>query len=496
MKTLLRFSILLSCLVGLTPTLSLASTQDAIVKVFTTAKTIDYSIPWQSSGMKDSTGSASIIAGQRILTNAHVVSDATYIEVQRNGDPNKYVAEVIAISHEADLALLKVSEDSFFAGVTPLEFDGLPELLDSVVVYGYPEGGEGLSLTKGVVSRIEVTTYVHSWCSFLTLQIDAAINSGNSGGPVLKDGKIVGVAMMNQPKSDNIGYIIPTTIIEHFLEDIEDGRYDGFPNIRLKGQSLENSALRAVVGLPESETGVYINYILAGTDIEGLLFPEDVILSVDKFRIANDNSILLRSGLRVNSNYALSLHQIGEQAEFTVWRKGKKQIVSVPLKQKRIDTLLVKSDQYDHEPEYYILSGLVLTPLSYNYLKPWGENWFSDAPISLLKYCYQDRTSPDEEVVIVGGLLKSQMTKGYENASEYARIISVNGKKVRNFRHLASLIDTALTKDDMIILGTEEHAVIAISPKLHRENEKQLLELYGINESKRVHGNNMPFVMR
>lgn len=86
----------LICLSLLAPNLSYADTKDAIVKIFTTSVTYDYDSPWQTSGTEESTGSGSVISGQRILTNAHIISNATYIEVQRNGDPRHFVARVLA----------------------------------------------------------------------------------------------------------------------------------------------------------------------------------------------------------------------------------------------------------------------------------------------------------------------------------------------------------------------------------------------------------------
>ena len=483
---LLIFKVLLVGFITFLPTISIAKTQDATVKVFTTSKNYNYDTPWQVNGYEEGSGSGAIISGHRILTNAHVVGNAGFIEVQRNGDSKKYVAEVQAISHEADLALLQVAEEQFFSNISFLEIGQLPELLDSVVVYGFPEGGEGLSVTKGVVSRIEVTEYAHSKLQFLTLQIDAAINSGNSGGPVIMDGKIIGVAMQSISKAENIGYIIPTPIIDHFLTDLQDGHYDGFPSDGIYAQSLENSTLRTVVGLLNDETGVYICNVIPGTSADGLLYSGDVILEIDGQSVANDGTIQLRLGLQLNSDYLISSHQVGDRVEFTVLRKGQKQKILVPLKTKAGQDLLVRPTEYDVYPEYYILSGLVLMPLSYNYMATWGEDWVKDAPVSLLSNALKVRERAGEEVVIIGGVLKTKMTTGYEENALNARVVAVNGTKVVSFQDATALVDKALMKDDPILLKLEDHSVIAISPREHKENEKSLLDLYGIGASKRV----------
>ena len=155
--------------------------------------------------MASATGSGAIIGGKRILTNAHVVANHTFIEVERYGQRKRYIDKVKFISHQADLALLEVEDEAFFDGVVPLTFGGLPQIEQKVVVYGYPMAGSILSATMGVVSRIEHHRYSHSGEKFLAIQVDAAVNPGNSGGPALSDGKIVGVVMHVIKRSQNIG---------------------------------------------------------------------------------------------------------------------------------------------------------------------------------------------------------------------------------------------------------------------------------------------------
>ncbi|RLA66672.1 MAG: serine protease, partial [Epsilonproteobacteria bacterium] len=225
-------------------------TKQSIVKIYTSAKIPNYQEPWSSS-MRSGTGSGAIIAGKYILTNAHVVANQVFIEVQRYGQRKRYIAKVHAVSHQADLALLKVEDEDFFEGVVPLEFGKLPKMEQKIVVYGYPMGGSTLSATIGVVSRIEHHVYAHSGESFLAVQVDAAVNPGNSGGPALSGGKIVGVVMQIIKKSQNIGYLVPVSMVKHFIEDMKDATYDGFADIGLGTQKLENPAMRDYYGLDE-----------------------------------------------------------------------------------------------------------------------------------------------------------------------------------------------------------------------------------------------------
>lgn len=105
-------------------------------------------------------------------------------KVKKRQSEKKYVASVIAVGHECDLAMLTVEDATFWEGLEPLKFGNIPELLEDVSVIGFPVGGDSLSITSGVVSRIEMQEYAQASAELLALQIDAAINPGNSGGPV------------------------------------------------------------------------------------------------------------------------------------------------------------------------------------------------------------------------------------------------------------------------------------------------------------------------
>jgi len=227
---------------------------DAIVKVYAVSDPPDYLNPWNMMGPSSVTGSGAIIEGNRILTNAHVVSDLTFLQVRRYGDTQRYPARLLAISHQCDLALITVDDPHFFQGIDPLIIGDLPATNQEVLVYGFPMGGDTLSITKGVVSRIEHQPYVHSSIALLAGQIDAAINPGNSGGPVIVNGKIVGVVMQGIPSSQNIGYMVPAPIIKHFFEDLSDRQLDGFPNLGVCMQYMESPDLREKYAMPENTT--------------------------------------------------------------------------------------------------------------------------------------------------------------------------------------------------------------------------------------------------
>jgi S1-C subfamily serine protease len=151
----------------------------SLARISNTGQDANYRVPWLPGPVSGGTGTGFVVAGERLLTNAHVVSNARFLTVEKENDPKKYIATVEHIAHDCDLALLRVEDPAFFKGTAPLALGGIPELESVVAVFGYPIGGDRLSVTQGIVSRIDFRTYTHSVMdSHLTIQIDAAINRG------------------------------------------------------------------------------------------------------------------------------------------------------------------------------------------------------------------------------------------------------------------------------------------------------------------------------
>jgi S1-C subfamily serine protease len=264
--------------------------EKSVVQIINGFQEPNWSAPWIFDIPRFASGTGFLIEGNRIMTNAHVVAWAQQLRVRRYHDPKPYFAKVEFVGHDVDLAVLKVEDPSFYEGMKPLAFGDLPKVRSTVVTYGFPAGGQQISYTRGVVSRIEVQGYVHIGNrAFLAGQTDAAINPGNSGGPVIQDDKVVGVAFEGISGLQNTGYFIPTGIINHFLTDIKDGTYDGVPEAGLRLVALQNLAFRRMLKLPEgSNQGVRVDRILDIPTTKALIKPNDVIMQVGDYPVDDD----------------------------------------------------------------------------------------------------------------------------------------------------------------------------------------------------------------
>ena len=458
--------------------------KNAVVKIYTVSNEYNYYEPWQKTGQFSGNGSGCIISGKRILTNAHVVANQTFIQVRRAGEAKKYTAEVKVVAHECDLAVLKVNDDSFFSGVKPIDIGSLAEIRDKVAVYGFPEGGDKLSITEGVVSRVENHKYTHSRAELLTCQIDAAINSGNSGGPVMKGDKLVGVAFQSMSGGDaeNIGYMVPTPIVEHFLIDIKDGKYDGIPDLGISWQDMENQDIKSKYSMTAQQTGVLVNNIYPDSPAKGILETEDIILSIDGKTVENDGTIEFREGERTSFDYLVQEKYINDTLDLDVLRKNKIINLRVKLSKPAHDLRLVPYEQYDVAPTYFIRGGLVFQPLTVNFLKLWGSKWHHEASKNLLyQYYYGQPTEAKREIVVLSKVLADEINVGYHDIHDRV-IYCVNGERIANMSDLVKAFENYRGKYYVIL--DEMGSQIVLDRQKVKENDQLILQKYGINSDR------------
>ncbi|MGM0609042.1 MAG: trypsin-like peptidase domain-containing protein [Candidatus Muiribacteriota bacterium] len=427
----------------------------ATVKIFNQSQSNVAYTPWEMTGVRGATGSGVVIDKGVILTNAHVVADSRFLTIQKYDDPKKYQAEVIYAGHDCDVALIDVVEnrDEFYDGVTYMELGEMPQLRAKVNTIGYPTGGNKLSITEGVVSRIEYQTYSHDgFRRHLAVQTDAAINPGNSGGPVVKNGKLVGLAFQGSTRGQNIGYFIPLFVIKHFLEDIETGEYNGFPMAGFSYEELRSPTLRKYLNVSE-DYGIYVKNVVKNTPAYEKLKPGDVILKIDGNKIEEDGTVKTEWGY-LNKLHLLDSKHIGDEAVYTIIRNGRKK--EVTLNYFHWEPSINRSSLYDRNFLYYTIAGYVFTPLSRDYLESWGSEWFRDADFHQRYYYYEFEDIDDkrDEIIVLSKVLPDPVNM-YTREFENSVIEKINGRNIRHFNELVTRFENLKVKDDVDFIHIE-----------------------------------------
>lgn len=450
----------------------------SVVRIFTVSQTPDYTAPWDPGRSNSGMGTGFIISGQRILTNAHVVSNARFITVEKEGDARRYEAHVKFIAHDCDLAMLEASDESFFDDTTELPLGDVPKLDSIVTVLGYPIGGDRLSVTRGVVSRIDYQVYSHSGVdSHLAIQIDAAINPGNSGGPVIQDGKVVGVAFQgfSGMVAQNVGYMIPVPVIARFLKDVSDGQYDHYVDIGIQFFPLINNTYRRALGLSPGDYGVMVSEVMQAGAAYGHLKVGDVLLTIDARPIFSDGRVDM-------NNDRLMLNEIVERkfkddtVKLTLLRSGRKIeetiVLSTPW------PYLTQARQYDVRPRYLIYGGLVFQPLSSSFYATLQKKSVT------LRYFYTQFLGDElylehPEVVIISKVLPDPINT-YQGRFVNTIVDEINGVKMKTLKDVAA----AFKKPDKFfvirVVGDPQPLVLEASAATNAR--ERILKRYRINQ--------------
>lgn len=432
---------------------------DAIVRVEVDTKQPNYRVPWNIGGMSSGNGTGFLVGPNKFLTNAHVVSNGRLIYIKKVNDPKPYKARVVHVAHDCDLAMIEVeSEDEFmtaFSGVEPLFIGEIPKLNTTVVAIGYPIGGERISVTRGVVSRIDFRTYSHSSIdNHLTIQVDAAINPGNSGGPVLQNNQVVGVAFQGYSGSvaQNTGYMIPVPVIERFLKDVEDGSYDFYVDLATSVLNILNPAQRRALGLPNDGIGVMVSDADAAGSAGGVLKTKDVLLSIDGHPIASDGFIEIE-GERVDLNEIIERKYAGDTVDLEVWRNQEREEITIELK--RFIPYLIQANQYDNQPNFVLFAGLQFQPMDRsvmgshsitNLRTRYHFNYFSQDEI------YKERP----QVVILTEVLPDSSNTHLQPFVQQI-VDTINGKKIRLLQDVYDALHSDVAEE-----GHEEFHVIRL----------------------------------
>lgn len=426
----------------------------SVIQIFNFRQEPDWTAPWRNDAVQRAGGSGFVIKGKRIMTNAHVIGWNRQIIVRKYQDPRPYLAKVEFAAHDCDLAILKVEDESFFDDLPALEFGELPKVRSQVVTYGYPAGGEEISYTRGVVSRIEMSPYSHIGNRrLLSVQTDAAINPGNSGGPVIQDDRIVGVAFQGIPGLENTGFFIPPSLALRFLKDVEDGKYDGVPMAGIGISTLQNPAYRAKLKMPDNNLGARVDRLRPGSPAAEVLRPDDVLLRVGEFPIASDATILYL-GNRVFCGVAFQLGQSGDSVPVEIWRDGKAQEVQVKIEANPKDSS--EGNQFDLQPRYYVFGGLVFTPLSLDYLRD-AQRDFTDSSGSDLTYelFYRNREQSETartEPVVLSSVLSDEVNANF-TVRGYQLVDRINGLRIDKLEDVIRAFETSTNAFDLIEFG-------------------------------------------
>jgi S1-C subfamily serine protease len=454
--------------------------QQSIVHIFSAMQQYDAGVPeaYPTSASNYSTGFILEYSGHNfIVTSSDLINYITYISVRLSDDGRYYNAKVIVVDHDCGLALLTVEQPEFWLKTKPLKL-GKPAILrQPVIAIGYPIGGEELCITDGDISRMEVAEYAQSRCKMLRVQMTAALNEGNTGGPVLNsEGEVVGVALQARNDGEGLNYIVPIEILEHFLRDYiltrtQPGGYRGFPHLAIETQKITTQSLRDAKGLKD-EIGIIITKVHPLCSADGILQVGDVLLALDGCKINNDGSICTKDLERISFTHLITCKFIYDTIHATILRGQETLELSIPLLYRAFTTTLAGPCNYATPPTYFIVSGVILTPVTQTLINGVGLGaMFSDQE-QLDHFEDKPKKVPGEETVVIHDILTSQYSRELlPFKSEF--ITEVNGHKINNLREIIAALDA--NQNEFHLIKTNQDHLMPLKKLTIDEHQTILL---------------------
>jgi len=473
------------------PAVRAASPEHSIIRVNATLQSYNFLRPWEKGAPTPRRGLGAVLEGNRVLVTAESVVDATYVELEHPSTGATVPARIVTRDYESNLAILEpsVADSRVFDGVVPFEIDTSAVPGDTFEVWQVEDNGDGVS-TEVELLRVNVGSYFTPGSVFLLYQVRGSLQSRVNSFtlPVVKDGKLCGM-LLSYSSQEQTATILPAPIIQAFLDDLEDGDYEGFPNLGVNIAQTLDEVFREFLGLAEREGGVFVRGVTKGSsaDLAGIK-EGDVILAFEGQPIdARGNYNDPMYGRISFSHVVRGAAKVGDRITLDIIRDREPVSVEVELLRKLPEEYLVDPYMFDRGPKFVIFGGLIFQELTLSFLESWGDDWATRAPFKLV---YANANPEEweeqgrEKLVFLTNVLKTPSTLGYENFNS-AIVTEVNGKFIGNIRDLAAALADVPDNGIHTIEFTDYPKVIYVEDRASRLVNQQLIQV-GISQMERL----------
>jgi S1-C subfamily serine protease len=446
------------------------TSKNAVIQILTFAKSPNILEPFRSPERLRWRGSGFFIQPEGyeegyILSNFHVVEEKELCFMQLPAlSKERFLLEVVGSCPEKDFALLKLDEADCSTIKKLLKVDRLPCLSlgnsdalvegETIMALGYPLGMENFKSSKGIVSGRESTRIGEC------IQTTAAINHGNSGGPVVdKTGKVVGISTMGPSKSETegIAFLVPINSVKLYLGHLQEGKLIRIPfwDIEFKPTTVyQLTRLQA-----PTDGGVYVKKVFKASLFEQAdVQAGDILYQINGVTIDRFGNLDAPWGTdKIKLLDYLNRLPIGSTATITTYRNGTRKESAVTVKERTPFNIERCYPTYETLPPYEIIGGLVVSELSLNHLKEFLHRFHNnidpsdEAAATFVRYSELDKRH--ESRLIISSVLPdspSDKTRCFDETLD--RIISkVNGNLVTTIQEFRDAVRKSVGKESLTI---------------------------------------------
>ncbi len=465
------------------------ATELSVVRVNSTNQEYDFFRPWSKKNPRAFHGLGAVISGNRVLVTAQLVANHSYVELERAESGQTAAARVLCVDYEANLALLQPTTDNFLAGLQPLELTLDAVVGDRVNVLQL-ESNDALVSTPGPITTIEVGHYQLEGIAMLVYRLSLSLQyrEGSFTAPVIKDGKLAGILMRYDPRTQSVD-VLPAPVIAHFLKDVDSGSYQGFPRIGLDHAPLRDPQLRHYAKLPVGSGGVYVTEVVPDSPAaKAGLKQGDVLLEVAGAAIDQDGNYEEPLYGRIAFvNLITTKAYAGDKLPLKIFRDGETKTLEVTLSHEPPKAYVSQPYVIDEAPRYYVIDGLIFEELSRQYLKEWGGDWAKQAPQRLVYLDrYQSSVVPEgrKRIVILSQVLPVASNIGYDDL-KYLVVTNVNGMAINSLDDLPAALGKPAGGFDKIEFEDSPKEIFVDAAQLG-ENDRSVQDSYGLPALQRL----------
>ena len=415
---------------GLVPLSGAFDAARSLVEIEITKQSYNYNLPWVVRNQQISKNGV-LIEGRQILTTADGLSNQYLCRVKKGGVSRQYIAKVKWIDYHANVAVLSIDTEDFFAGMQSVSLANTIPQSGPLQVYRWRSGR--IEERAAEIIRLRSGGSKMSYVKYLTLSVSSEIESAGWSEIVCDEHGLIGLtASASSGKLE----VLPAAFISNVLAQHKKDNAAGLGYFDFTYMFGKNPALLLSKGLQKSDVGVIVTQIDPRKREDYSLKVGDIILAIDDYYIDSEGKYLDPVYGRLSmSILATHMYNAGEVIPLLVWRENKEIAIDYTLPKANFRDSFIPEQSYDTAPEYLIAGGLVFQPINGPLLDALGSNM----PVLLDYYRSQKSVQKRDGLVILSKVLPDEYNLGYERLSLQI-VDTVNGHTIDNLHSLQSAL--------------------------------------------------------
>ena len=412
-----------------------------LVELNVTRVDADRLMPWRNGAPVAVRGYGVAVGTNLLLTTEEVVRNHTLVEIRLAGSGARLPARVVLADPQSDLALVAPDDPGLAGRLQPLPVvsDIRRNERHTLVQLG---AGDHLQRSIGTITEIALSYASAAAPAVLTYDVASDLRAGESGTPVLRDGRLAGLVLHFDAAGDDSVVLAPD-VITAFLAAARRTPFVGPPSGGFDSVPLNDPVRRRYLGVPDDDRGVQVLAVHAGGTADGHLQPGDVLLAWDGCDIDNQgfyrDPVHGRMPLR---QLIAGRRTVGEEVTVAIVRAGQPQRLALRLRAQDDAAARVPENAAGAPDDYLIDGGLLFRELTADYLHAMGVRWPLQANARLVWEYLTNAgrpRGPGERVVFLAAVLPDPINIGYQGLHDEI-VTAVNGHAVTNLAQLARIV--------------------------------------------------------